>query len=90
MNPESRLVAQIRRVFDRVPNAWHEKNHLEFTCPALRGQLLAFEVKMPGKKLTRAQVLYSERMTRAGAVVYRVDNVESVKAILRAWRVLDV
>lgn len=55
---------------------------LLFTCAALRGRMIWFEVKRPSGKLSGSQELVLDELGRAGAIRYVVDSPLSVLRVL--------
>lgn len=58
-----------------------EKGVPDIIC-CIKGLFVAFEVKVPGKKPTKIQQVYLDKINYIDGIAYCVHNVEEVKNIL--------
>ena len=87
---ERDIVAAILRLLRKTPEcfAWKEHGGMYGTAGipdiivCFHGQLLAFEVKAPGGKLTKLQELTMQKIQSAKGHAYKVTSAAEVAAIL--------
>ena len=92
---EKDIVAAIMRHLKSVPMcfAWKEHGGMYGTAGlpdiicCYRGRFLAFEVKVPGNKLTKLQEIMITKIEAAKGKAYKVTSVEGVKVILDSLEV---
>lgn len=87
---EKEIVNSILRYLKTVPGCFCWKEHggmygtagiPDIIC-CYRGRFLAFEVKQPGRKLTRLQEITLNKIVSAGGLAKKVTSVEEVNLIL--------
>lgn len=88
MGPEAKLEAAVRKW--ATEKGWYCR---KFTSPSNRsvpdrlflkdGRVVFIELKAPGKKPTKAQLLEIEEIQDHGGEAHWADNLDDVKAILR-------
>ena len=49
----------------------------------VKGLFVAFEVKQPGKKLTKLQEITIKQINDAGGAAFRVESLEDVKDVIK-------
>lgn len=87
---EKEIVNSILRYLKTVPECFSWKEHggmygtagiPDIIC-CYRGRFIAFEVKQPGRKLTRLQETTLYKIETAGGFAKKVTSVEEVRLIL--------
>ena len=92
---EKNIVAAIMRYLKTVPMcfAWKEHGGMYGTAGlpdiicCYHGRFVAFEVKVPGNKLTKLQETMITKIEAAKGKAYKVTSVEGVKVILDSLEV---
>lgn len=87
---ERDIVAAIMRHLKTLPEcfAWKEHGGMYGTSgipdiiACIGGRFVAFEVKVPGGKLTKLQEITLQRINDAKGEAFKVTSVQEVKAIL--------
>jgi hypothetical protein len=87
---EKDIVNAIMRYLKTVPRCFAWKAHgglygtagLPDIIACIAGQFFAFEVKLPGGKLTKIQEVTMRRISEAKGKAYKVTCVENVRTIL--------
>ena len=88
---ERDLVAAILRLLRKIPEcfAWKEHGGMHGTAgipdiiACFHGRFVAFEVKVPGGKLTKLQEITIQKIHNAKGHAYKVTSVAEVAAILQ-------
>lgn len=91
--PEAKLVAKIRKYledeYDMLTFKYHGGVYSHVGFPDIfgiyKGHFVAFEVKVPGKKPTPAQIRMLDLMAQHGAWTDWVTSIEDVEASMRMW-----
>lgn len=94
MTPEGKVKAKVKAVLKRYPKVWYfmpvsggygKAGVPDFVC-CLRGQFLGIECKAKGGQLTHLQAQCHLEMTKAGGIVFIVNehNIEMLGRQLEA------
>lgn len=88
MTPEGRVKAAVKAYLKMVGAYWFMPVQGGYGAASLdflvcwQGRFIAIETKRPGMRMTPRQVMTSEQMRAAGAVVLVVDDTSRVSDIL--------
>ncbi len=90
MQPEARIVKQIRTYLDDLPKSFFFKIHgsaqmmagLPDLIGCYHGWFIGIEVKQPGQKPTERQVFVHSMIKRAGGTVIVATSVDCVREMI--------
>ena len=88
---EKDIVAAILRLLKKTPNCFCWKEHggmygtagIPDIIACIGGRFVAFEVKVPGNKLTKLQEITLQRIKDAKGQAFKVTSAAEVAAILK-------
>ena len=89
---EKDIVAAILRLLKQTPNCFCWKEHggmygmagIPDIIACVNGRFVAFEVKVPGGKLTKLQEIALAKIRAAGGQAHRVSSAQEVAEILKS------
>ncbi len=93
---EKDIVAAILRLLKQTPNCFCWKEHggmygmagIPDIIACVNGRFVAFEVKVPGGKLTKLQEIALAKIRTAGGQAHKVTSAAEVAAILKQMEVI--